>query len=236
MTDSASRFDQIDIYDDEIPRHVAVYLNTVKTEKNIEVLDRFFQGRTGIRGLDLGCGTGEYANSLKSRCPGIIIDGLDSSAKQIENARSKGFDNHFIHASMLRTEAQSESYDFVYAINSIHHLPSVDAQLAMFREVRRILRPSGIFIIHEINTKNPVIKFYVDHIFPRIRNIDDGSEIWLTQERVEQSDFHIKQIDYFTFVPDFTPKFAMVAAVAMDKAISRTRFSRFGAHVMYVLQ
>jgi ubiquinone/menaquinone biosynthesis C-methylase UbiE len=236
MTNPANQFDQLDNYDDEIPRHVAIYLNEVKTEKNARIIKRFFGGQAGIRGIDLGCGTGEYANSLQQRCAGITVDGMDSSARQIELARSKGFKNTFIHASMTQNDAPAHSYDFAYAINSIHHLPSVEAQATMFQEVRRILRPGGIFIIHEMNTRNPLIGFYLNHVFPRIRNIDDGTEIWLTPARVEASGFHVDTVDHFTFVPDFTPRFAMGVAVTIDQFLSRSRLARFGAHVMYVLR
>jgi len=134
------------------------------------------------------------------------------------------------------SHAKDNSYDFSYAINSIHHLPSKQDQAKTLDEVFRILKPGGIFTIHEINIKNPLIRFYVNYIFPRIRNIDDGSEIWLTEKRVRKSNFVIEKIDYFTFIPDFTPKFLMSTMVVIDKVLSHSPLSIFGAHVMYVLK
>jgi ubiquinone/menaquinone biosynthesis C-methylase UbiE len=236
MTETSNHFDQIENYDEEIPRHVALYLNEVKTGKNLRVIRELLKDRDHIKGIDLGCGTGEYAHSLQSRCDGAVIDGLDFSARQIELAQAKDYQSTFIHASMTDIDAPDASYDFAYAINSIHHLPSKEAQEQMFSEVRRILRPGGVFIIHEINTKNPVMRLYMNHIFPRTRNIDDGSEIWLTEDMVDKSGLTVTEVDYFTFVPDFTPKFLMGPFVAVDKLFSNSPLAVLGGHVMWVLQ
>ncbi len=50
MTDSTSRFDQITNYDDEIPRHVAAYLNEVKTEKTSRFYIAFFRDEAVFEG------------------------------------------------------------------------------------------------------------------------------------------------------------------------------------------
>ncbi len=239
-TDS-NRFDAIENYDEEIPKHVAEYLTHVKTDKNLKILAEIIADsntqENPVKGIDIGCGTGEYIESLQKLCPEMIIDGLDYSEKQIEHAKNKGIKNNFFHSSMSDMSAiENNSYDFSYAINSIHHLPSRQEQINTFNEVYRILKAGGVFIVHEINTKNPIIKFYVDYIFPRIRNIDDGSEIWLTEDIVSKSKFCIEEINYFTFLPDFTPKFLMGLMVKLDKVLSASRLSVFGAHVMYVLK
>lgn len=235
-----NRFDEIDNYDDEIPKHVADYLNDIKTQKNLQILKRFSNNEDEsqvIKGLDLGCGTGGYMAYLQNLQSNLMLDGLDYSEKQLTHAKNKGLTNHFIHASMSDISmVKDDVYNFAYAINSIHHLPSIDDQKKAFSEVYRILKKEGVFIIHEINTKNPVIKFYVNYIFPRIRNIDDGSEIWLTEQLVKQTEFSIEEIQYFTFVPDFTPKFAMKFMTNLDSYLSKTSISVLGAHVMYILK
>lgn len=236
-----NHFDEIDNYDEEIPAHVANYLLEVKNRKILISLERYFNAEhrknNNLKGIDLGCGTGGYINYLQQLNSALTIDGLDYSEKQVNHAKRKGLKNTFIHASMSNiTGVQDETYDFSYAINSIHHLPSKNEQIKTFDEVFRILKPGGIFIVHEINIKNPLIGFYMNHIFPRIRNIDDGSEIWLSEKLVRESNFVVEEIDYFTFVPDFTPLFLMGTMVMFDKFLSKSLLSIFGAHVMYVLR
>ncbi|MCU7834268.1 MAG: class I SAM-dependent methyltransferase [gamma proteobacterium symbiont of Taylorina sp.] len=243
MTNSQNthnHFDTIDNYDDEIPAHIARYLREVKSQKIITILKQFLNDKKSsgqLNGIDLGCGTGEYVKYLQEKDLILSIDGLDFSKKQLELAKQKGLKNHFIHDSMSHiSNAKDCYYDFSYAINSIHHLPSKEEQSKTLDEVFRILKPGGIFIIHEINIKNPLIRFYVNYIFPRIRNIDDGSEIWLTEKLVKECHFIIEQIDYFTFIPDFTPEFLMGTMITLDKILSHSPLSVFGAHVMYVLK
>lgn len=231
-----NHFDTIDNYDDEIPAHIASYLREVKSQKIIDTLKQFIN-KIDLNGIDLGCGTGEYVKYLEEKSSLLSIDGLDFSEKQLEHARKKGLKNNFIRDSMSDiTNAKNCSYDFSYAINSIHHLPSKNEQSKTLNEVFRILKPGGIFIIHEINIKNPLIRFYVNYIFPKIRNIDDGSEIWLTEKLVKESHFSIEKIDYFTFIPDFTPAFLMKTMIVIDKFFSQSPLSIFGAHIMYTLK
>lgn len=233
-----NHFDNIDNYDDEIPAHIASYLLEIKTQKINAILEPLAtQTNERLKGIDLGCGTGEYVKYLEDKNSTLSIDGLDFSEKQLEHARQKGLKNTFIHDSMSHiTGAKDESYDFSYAINSLHHLPSKDEQKKTLAEIYRLLKPGGVFIIHEINIKNPVIRFYVNYIFPRLRNIDDGSEIWLTEKLVKESPFVIDKIDYFTFIPDFTPLFLMAIMKKIDQLFSHSPLSVFGAHVMFVLK
>ncbi len=119
MPEASNHFDQIDSYDEEIPRHVAQYLNEIKTGKNLRIIQELLEYRANIKGIDLGCGTGEYAHGLQSRCASIVIDNLDVSARQIERARAKGYGGSYIHASMTDIDAPDESYDFAYATPSI---------------------------------------------------------------------------------------------------------------------
>jgi len=238
----SNHFDDIDNYDNEIPKHIASYLLEVKTGKILNLLERYFniegKNSTHLIGIDLGCGTGEYINHLqKINSELMTINGLDFSEKQLQHAKAKGMKSSFIHSSMSNiADVQDKTYDFSYAINSIHHLPSKSDQIKTFDEVFRILKPGGIFIVHEISTKNPIIKFYMDYIFPRIRNIDDGSEIWLSENLVRKSAFTVEKIEYFTFVPDFTPLFLMNTMIKLDKYLSKSSLSILGAHVMYVLR
>lgn len=220
---------------------MAEYLLDVKTRKIVAQLEKYFDSvypdDIRLRGIDLGCGTGGYFIRLEQIDPSLEIDGLDYSKKQIAHAKEKGVKNTLIHASMSEIVGVEEgTYDFAYAINSIHHLPSKDDQIKTFDEILRILKPGGLFFVHEINIKNPIIKFYVDYIFPRTRNIDDGSEIWLTESLVRDRNFAVEHIDYFTFVPDFTPSFLMGGMVAIDKLLSQSPLSVFGAHAMFVLR
>lgn len=231
-----SHFDLMLDYDGELPQHVVTYLNNVKTEKTADAIRALRDQTEDLVGLDVGCGTGNHALTLQELIPNCLIDGLDVSQRQLNMAREKGFPNRLVHAPMFDTGLADESYDFVVAVNSIHHLQSRDQQTRAFQEFHRLLRPNGIVVVHEINVTNPLMRFYMRHVFPRTRSIDNGTELFLTSLPINQERLIVRMTDHFTFVPDFTPQFLMGPLVALDKRLSRSYLSKLGAHVMWVLQ
>lgn len=232
-----SHFDIIEDYDGEIPQHVVVYLNGVKSEKTADAVCRFLQPQDKrIRGLDVGCGTGNHALALQELIPNSSIDGLDLSDRQLQRARDKGFPNLLVKAPMYNTGLSSSSYDFVVAVNSVHHLSSRKRQRDTFHEFWRILKPNGIAIIHEINVTNPLMRFYMKTVFPRTRSIDDGTELFLRSLPFDVAEFRPLEVEHFTFVPDFTPGFLMRPMIKIDYVLSRSIVAKFGAHVMWVIQ
>jgi SAM-dependent methyltransferase len=230
-----SHFDLMDDYDGEIPSHVAIYLNDLKTKKTIDAIMSFLPHSESLVGLDVGCGTGDHALTIQERLPNSVVHGLDGSSKQLERAKEKNFPNKLIHASMNATGLQNDCVDFIVAVNSIHHLPSIESQRDAFREFSRILNHNGILIIHEISVRNPLMRIYMKLIFPRTRSIDNGTEIFMREPPIENSNFTIVDTTYFTFVPDFTPRWLMPMAIKLDKILSRSRLRFLGAHVLWIL-
>jgi SAM-dependent methyltransferase len=100
----------------------------------------------GKRVLDLGCGAG--GNCLAFARAGAEVAGVDFSTNQIEKARSlcAGLDSVRFHVSDLLqfTESQPESsYDVVF---SSFVLLYIDRLESLFAQIRRILRPGGVFV------------------------------------------------------------------------------------------
>jgi SAM-dependent methyltransferase len=99
------------------------------------------------RALEIGCGPGRLIKPL-SRHFGEI-HGVDVSDEMIRLARQRLADipqAHF-HATNGSTLAQfaSESFHFVYSYAVFQHIPSRDVVLEYMREIRRVLKPGGIF-------------------------------------------------------------------------------------------
>ena len=90
--------------------------------------------------LDIGCGSGGLACELADRSTAVA--GIDLDARMIELARerSKRHENvAFIHADFLKYPFNPESFDFVSANTSLHHM---DFEAAL-RKMAQILRPGG---------------------------------------------------------------------------------------------
>lgn len=103
----------------------------------------------GRRVLDVGCGDGELAVELARR--GAIVTGIDASAAMIEaaqeRARQHDADIDFQVASAENLPFSPEQFDIVTAITILCFV--MDPAPA-FREVARVLRPGGRFVIGEL--------------------------------------------------------------------------------------
>lgn len=99
--------------------------------------------------VDIGCGTGIVASHMKRLFPQAAVWGLDISPKVI--ARARELDRTGSIAFVVATESElpfSDSvFDSAVCRFSLHHYPDLAAH---FREVRRILKRRGIYLIVEV--------------------------------------------------------------------------------------
>lgn len=117
--------------------------------------------------LDIGCGTGNYADQLQ-RATAAQVYGLDASAGMLDKARQKN--PHLIlqlgDAEQLSFEA--DTFDFVYMTDVIHHIPHIDA---LFAGISRVLKSGGKVCIvtqsHDQIENRPITRF-----FPATAEID----------------------------------------------------------------
>ena len=103
---------------------------------------RFVERYVSRRGyaLDIGCGTGEFLLELRSR--GWQVVGQEISDNAAIAAIEAGLD---VRTSALdRCGFEAESFDLVTLWDVIEHLPD---PLSALREIRRILRPSGLLVL-----------------------------------------------------------------------------------------
>jgi trans-aconitate methyltransferase len=108
--------------------------------------------RPGERILDLGCGDGMLTKKLVDF--GCQVVAVDSSAPQVEAARSLGLDAHVFSGEALPYQ---EEFDAVFSNAVLHWIKNVDA---MILGVYRSLRPGGRFVaecggygcVHKIRT------------------------------------------------------------------------------------
>ncbi len=99
--------------------------------------------------LDLGCGNGRLLQIF----PQINFDyfGLDSSEKMLEIAKGKYNNNprvKFLLADFSQPLKFPDNYfDVVFAIASFHHLPSRELRLRLLKEIWRVVKPGGYFVL-----------------------------------------------------------------------------------------
>lgn len=108
--------------------------------------------RRGLRIVDIGCGTGESTLGLAKLFPEAEILGADINAAGLDLARElagrTGTPVRFVQCDIgvnlahTLEEASPGTFDVVSSVGVLHHL--ADPRIG-FSEVRRVIRPDGIF-------------------------------------------------------------------------------------------
>lgn len=230
---SDTHFDDIaDAYDVQIPESRRHALLNRKTELMKQVIEARGIGR---HGLDVGCGQGAYVGRMREL--GFDVEGIDMSAGQVRLAARNVGAGIVRVGSVLEIPAPDESFDFLYIINVLHHLNSVEEQQRAFRELFRVLKPGGLLFVHEINTRNIIFRFYMGYVFPSLNCIDEGVERWLLAHRLhEYTAAPTVDVRYFTFLPDFVPAAVVRFFAPLERMLERSAAGVYSAHYMAVLR
>jgi ubiquinone/menaquinone biosynthesis C-methylase UbiE len=234
--DDSDHFDSIaNEYTEEIPEHIRLNLLKKKIGVNLSILPK----KSGLRGLDIGCGQGWYQMAMREH--GFKMIGIDYSFAQVKNAAAYSNNSNqgtVCQGSITQIPLQTGSLDFIYSINTFHHLMSVHDQQNALDELYRILKPGGYCLIHEMNIKNPIFRLYMSYLFPLIKSIDTGTEIWIKgDEKMFFRKFSYKSTVYQTFLPDFLPEFIYRIFKPVESFFERIPGIRsFSAHLCIILQ
>ena len=133
-----------------------LYLNDYETwfkehryvyESEIEAVRHFVP--FGKKGIEIGIGTGRFA------IPMNIMEGIEPSAAMRRHSQKLGLSVYNGVAENLPLE--NESYDFALMVTTICFIDDVDKS---FREVKRILKPGGSFIIGLVDKYSPLGRIY----------------------------------------------------------------------------
>jgi ubiquinone/menaquinone biosynthesis C-methylase UbiE len=115
-------------------------------------MDRYYAGRSSMRALSLGCGTGHRELDLAALGRFDRIDAVDRSERRIEHARSKalerGYDQliRYVAGNVFSIELCEACYDLVIVEQSLHHFSPLEVIL---RKIEAALKPDGYFLFNE---------------------------------------------------------------------------------------
>ncbi|MCU7835190.1 MAG: class I SAM-dependent methyltransferase [gamma proteobacterium symbiont of Taylorina sp.] len=122
------------------------------------------------QGLEIGCGIGGFAVQLVAekkvqlRCLDLLPEHLELSASYAEEMNVKEKMNFQEGSSMHMSLFDDNCFDFAYCIESSFHYTDKEQ---FFKEIYRILKPGGIFVIADITCEdNRKITFKQGNFFP----------------------------------------------------------------------
>lgn len=95
---------------------------------------------TGL--LEVGAGTGQDSAWFQEH--GLTVTAVDLSPAMVQRCRAKGVDAHV--RDLLRLGFPPASFDAVYAMNCLLHVPNRDLPAAL-TAIGAVLRPGGLFYL-----------------------------------------------------------------------------------------
>ncbi|MFB4292950.1 class I SAM-dependent methyltransferase [Nonomuraea sp. ATR24] len=103
-----------------------------------------FLGRLpdGGKLLEIGAGTGQ--DSVYFRDHGLDVVAVDLSPEMVARCREKGLDARVM--DFLGLDFAPGSFDAVYALNCLLHVPDRDLP-AVLEAIHRVMRPGGLFFL-----------------------------------------------------------------------------------------
>jgi len=222
MTDSRSRdtrnFDEVaGEYDESLPAHVvAHYLD----KRAAFVAARF---PPPCRVLDVGCGTGVLAERLHRM--GYAVSGVDASAGMLERLRRRAPEVAATHASATALPFGDGEFDLVLTVATLHHIAEPAAVHSALREMVRVVSPGGHVIVWDHNPRNP----YWPYLMRRVPQ-DTGEERLIPAAEVSSglaaAGAVVESAQELGLVPDFTPRWALGLAKAVERRAERTPMAR----------
>jgi len=126
----------------------------------------------GKRVLDCGCGGG-YGSAYLTKNGAKEVIGIDLSKWAIEQAKILYSENNLKFMVMDATDLKfkDSNFDVVLSFQVIEHLKDYKKHLL---EVKRVLKPRGIFIIStpnkniiSLNREKPVFPFHIKEFYPQ---------------------------------------------------------------------
>ena len=119
---------------------------------------------TGQRLLDLSCGTGSLIARILSAYPAIgPVIGVDVSAGMLRWARARLAGRAgagvvaLVQGRLQRLDFQTTAFDIVVCANAFHYFR--EPQL-LLREVARVLRPGGLFILEDYAKSGLLARYF----------------------------------------------------------------------------
>lgn len=144
-------YDDPEVVDSYIAVRVSEPFNTVLHERQVGFINRAIGELRPRRMLELATGPGRL--SAEATAAPVTV-GMDASGNMLAEARrrtrARGTDWRFVRGDAFRLPFATGSFDLVYTIRLIRHFDRAGRD-AIYRELRRILRPGGHLVFDAQN-------------------------------------------------------------------------------------
>jgi SAM-dependent methyltransferase len=219
---TSSHFDEIaTVYDESLPAHVVEHYLRKRTA--------FVVAHCPLgTGLDVGCGTGVLAERLADA--GYRMVGVDPSEGMLEIMRRRTTAVEPVQGSGTELPFADDRFDVVLTVAVMHHIAQPADVRRTLAEMVRVAKPGGRILVWDHNPRNP----YWGILMARVPQ-DTGEERLIGEQEIlgglRAAGGRVLLSTQLGMIPDFTPRSALRAAAAAERAGERVPLlRRYAAH------
>ena len=99
----------------------------------------------GDRVLEIGPGPGLTTDVLAGRAPALTAVEIDADLAARLSERFEGTNVTVVNADATALPYADATFTGAVSFTMLHHVPTIDLQDRLLREVRRVLQPGGVF-------------------------------------------------------------------------------------------
>lgn len=149
------------------------------TELERRVVEQYFTGAESSV-LDIGCGTGRTTTVFDQK--GYDVIGVDLTRTLVERARSTFPNIDFLAGDACSLPFDDETFEYaLFSYNGIDDIAPEEKRYEALREVRRVLKPGGVFSFSTHNLWSTYV--------PRSLDLEGGRkylEFWIKNVREQR--------------------------------------------------
>jgi SAM-dependent methyltransferase len=214
----------------ENPMHFQWYQTTYRLLPDLNNLDV----------LEIGCARGAFSRLVLEKSPSVRLTAVDISRVAVDDAKKMSDKIDFRVGDAEQLEFPDASFDFIYSCETMEHLPHPEK---MPREIYRLLRPGGRFIITTENYLNGMVLMWLKSWIQR-KPFDSGSHIqphenfflfFGVASRIRKSGLKLSHTESNHFqwllLPGFSP--AKLCTQDFKSPVLKKLFKPFGRHYTF---
>jgi SAM-dependent methyltransferase len=194
------------------------FFTRAKAEYLLELVEKLRPPISRAEVIDIGCGVGNAHPHLCGQFAKLA--GVDVSAACIATAIERNPLVRYAVYDGRRLPYPEASFDVAVAVCVFHHVPVSDRE-GLVSEIRRVLRPGGLFVLFEHNPLNPFTMYVVNRC-----EFDENALLLRrneTEALLENTGFHDVHTRYILTIP----------ALGLVRRVVDRIFSRFPIGAQY---
>ena len=121
----------------------------------LPLIPTFEKLNSGLKVLDIGCGSGRAINLMAKSFPNSHFTGYDFSSEAIQNAKNEaeklGLNNVTFEKQDAANFDSDNSFDIITAFDAIHDQANPEKVL---ENIKKALKPDGIFMMQDIRASS----------------------------------------------------------------------------------